>query len=169
MKKKLFLFMVMLALSAAAMAQDVSISGKVLDPASQPLIGASILVKGTTSGTVTDIDGNFSLSVPENATMEVSSIGYVTATFTVDGREYYEIVLEEDAELLESTVIIGYGTVKRTNFTGSVASYDVADSPIANIPNTTALDMLRGIAPGVQMSQTGVAGSDRARRSHLQR
>ena len=159
MKKKLFLFMVMLALSAAAMAQDVSISGKVLDPASQPLIGASILVKGTTTGTVTDIDGNFSLSVPENATMEVSSIGYVTATFTVDGREYYEIVLEEDAELLESTVIIGYGTVKRTNFTGSVASYDVADSPIANIPNTTALDMLRGIAPGVQMSQTGVAGS----------
>lgn len=159
MKKKLFLLMAMLAFSATLIAQNVGISGKVTDTSDLPVVGASILIKGTTTGTFTDIDGNFSLNVPAAATLEVSAIGYVSQTFTAGDKTVYNIRLEDDAELLESTVIVGYGTVKRTNFTGSVASYNVADSPIANLPNTTALDMLRGVAPGVQMTQSGVAGS----------
>lgn len=159
MKKKLFLTMAMLAFSATLIAQNVGISGKVTDTSDLPVVGASILIKGTTTGTFTDIDGNFSLNIPAAATLEVSAIGYISQTFTAGDKTVYNIKLEDDAELLESTVIVGYGTVKRTNFTGSVASYNVADSPIANLPNTTALDMLRGVAPGVQMTQSGVAGS----------
>lgn len=159
MKKTFFLLVAMLIASVTAMAQNVSISGKVADANGEPLIGVGILVQGTTTGTMTDIDGNFALDVPANAIIEVSSIGYATQAIPVGDKRVFNIVLEEDAELLEGTVVVGYGTVKRTNFTGSVASFNMADSPIANIPQTSALDMLRGIAPGLQMSQSGVAGS----------
>ena len=158
MKKTFFLLVAMLIASVTAMAQNVSISGKVADANGEPLIGVSILVQGTTTGTMTDIDGNFALDVPAGAILEVSSIGFVTQAIPVGKQTTFNIVLEEDAELLEGTVVVGYGTVKRTNFTGSVASFNVADSPISNIPQTSALDMLRGIAPGLQMSQSGVAG-----------
>ena len=159
MKKTFFLLVAMLIASVTAMAQNVSISGKVADANGEPLIGVSILVKGTTTGTMTDIDGNFALDVPANSIIEVSSIGFVTQAISIGNQTTFNIVLEEDAELLEGTVVVGYGTVKRTNFTGSVASYSVGDGPVANIPKTSALDMLRGLAPGLQMTQSGVAGA----------
>ncbi len=159
MKKTFFLLVAMLIASVTAMAQNVSISGKVADAAGEPLIGVGILVQGTTTGTMTDIDGNFALDVPANAIIEVSSIGYATQTIPVGDKRVFNIVLEEDAELLEGTVVVGYGTVKRTNFTGSVASYNVGEGPISNSPKTNALEMLRGIAPGITMSQSGIAGA----------
>lgn len=149
----------MLIASVTAMAQNVSISGKVADANGEPLIGVSILVQGTTTGTMTDIDGNFTLDVPAGAIIEVSSIGFVTQAIPVGNQTTFNIVLEEDAELLEGTVVVGYGTVKRTNFTGSVASYSVGEGPISNSPKTNALEMLRGIAPGITMSQSGIAGA----------
>ena len=159
MKKTFFLLVAMLIASVTAMAQNVSISGKVADAAGEPLIGVSVLVQGPTTGTMTDVDGNFTLAVPANAIIEVSSIGFVTQAIPVGNQTTFNIVLEEDAELLEGTVVVGYGTVKRTNFTGSVASYSVGEGPISNSPKTNALEMLRGIAPGITMSQSGVAGA----------
>lgn len=159
MKKTFFLLVAMLITSVTAMAQKVSISGNVADTNGDPLIGVGILVKGTTTGTMTDIDGKFALDVPANAIIEVSSIGYATQIIPVGERRTFTIVLQEDAELLEGTVVVGYGTVKRTNFTGSVASYNVGEGPISNSPKTNALEMLRGIAPGITMSQSGIAGA----------
>lgn len=159
MKKNFFLILVGLMFSVAAFAQNVSITGKVVDTQDQPLIGASVFIQGTTIGTVADINGDFQLSVPAGATLEVSSIGYVTQHIAVGDKREFAIVLEEDTELLEATVVVGYGTVKRTNFTGSVATYNVGDGPVANVPKTNAMDMLRGMATGLTISQSGVAGA----------
>lgn len=159
MKKNFFLILVGLMFSVAAFAQNVSITGKVVDTQDQPLIGASVFIQGTTIGTVADINGDFQLSVPAGATLEVSSIGYVTQHIAVGDKREFAIVLEEDTELLEATVVVGYGTVKRTNFTGSVATYNVGDSPVSNVPKTNALEMLRGLATGIQMGQSGIAGA----------
>lgn len=152
--------MAMLAVSMVALAQGtVSISGKVLDEQGEGLIGVGVMVKGTTTGTMTDNDGNFTLSVPSDAIIEVSSIGFTTQTFPLKGKTQFEIVLKEDSEMLESTVVVGYGTMKRSNFTGSVSTYKVGEGPAANFPKTNALEMLRGLAPGLSMSQSGVAGA----------
>lgn len=157
MKKVLFLCFFAL-LSFAAAAQNKDIRGKVTDESGSPVPGAGIMVKGTTVGTVTFPDGTFVLSVPDGSVLEVSCMGFTTIELTADKSEF-SIVLQEDTELLEGTVVIGYGTVKRTNFTGSVSTYSVADGPVANVPKTSALDMLRGIAPGITISQSGIAGS----------
>lgn len=159
MKKNFFLLVVMMMASVAAAAQNVSISGKVADPNGEPLVGVSILVQGTTIGTMTDIDGSFALDVPEKAILEVSSIGFESQLIAVGEKRVFDIVLQEDSELLEGTVVVGYGTVKRTNFTGSVSSYSVGEGPVSNSPKSNALEMLRGIAPGITMSQSGIAGA----------
>lgn len=159
MKKKFLMISMMLIFALTAMAQNVGISGKVVDANGEPLVGVSILVQGTTTGTMTDVDGNFALDVPADGILEVSSIGFMTQTFAIGERRTFDITLEEDAELLEGTVVVGYGTVKRTNFTGSVTTYKVSDSPLANTMPSNALELLRGAATGLTMSQSGVAGS----------
>lgn len=159
MKKKLFLLAAMLLTAVAAMAQNVGISGKVADSNGEPLIGVGILVKGTTIGTTTDIDGTFALSVPANAVLEISSIGYVTQEIAVGDKRAFDIVLADDNEMLDATVVVGYGTTRRQNFTGSVATYKVSDTPLANTTTQNALEFLRGTATGVQMGQSGVAGA----------
>ena len=158
MKKKLFLFSVMLLCSVAVFAQN-TITGSVVDGNGNPVIGAAVMIPGTTTGASTDIDGKFQLSVQKGTKLEVSSIGYKTQEFTVGDSKVYNIVLEDDSELLEGTVVIGYGTVNRKNFTGSVATYNVADAPVANMAKQNAVEMLRGMAPGLEMTQSGVAGS----------
>ena len=159
MKRLLSLFVTVLLLSVSAFAQNVGISGTVKDPAGEPLVGVSVLVKGTTTGIMTDVDGTFSLNVPADAVLEISSIGFITQDITVGSQRVFDITLQEDSELLDATVVIGYGTVKRTNFTGSVATYSVGEGPASNLNRTNALEMLRGMAPGLSMSQSGVAGS----------
>ena len=159
MVKKLFLIVSMLVLSLAAFAQTHKITGKVSDVNGEPVIGVGILVKGTTTGTASDVDGTFSLTVPDNAVLSISSIGYVSQEIAVGNKTHLDIVMEEDSQLLEGTVVIGYGTVKRTNFTGSVTNVNVGESPVSNMSKTNALDMLRGLAPGLSMSQSGIAGS----------
>ncbi len=149
----------MLLAAVTAMAQNVSITGKVADSNGEPLIGVSVFVRGTTIGTMTDADGAFALDVPADASIEVSSVGFVTQTIAVGDKRNFDIVLEDDNELLEATVVIGYGSVKRTNFTGSVQTHNVAESAVSAVPRTNPLEMLRGIATGVQMGQSGVAGA----------
>lgn len=152
----------MLLAAVTAMAQNVSITGKVADSNGEPLIGVSVFVRGTTIGTMTDAEGTFALEVPAGASIEVSSVGFVTQTIAVGDQRKFDIVLEDDNELLEATVVIGYGSVKRTNFTGSVQTHNVAESAVSAVPRTNPLEMLRGIATGVQMAQSGVAGADQS-------
>ena len=159
MKKKLFLFLVTMLTAVAAMAQGQKITGTVVDQSGEPLLGAGVVVKGTTTGTVTDIDGAFELNVPADAILEISSIGYKTLEIAVGGQTTFNIVLEDDNELLEGTVVIGYGTVKRTNFTGSVNTVNVSEGGVANAPRTNAFEMLRGLSPGLSVSQSGIAGA----------
>ena len=159
MKKILSLLTVLLMSAAAVLAQNRQITGTVVDANGEPLLGVGILVKGTTTGTVSDIDGTFSLNVPADAILEFSSIGYTTVEVPVGDRTKFDITLEEDREMLEATVVVGYGTTKRENFTGSVTTYKVADTPISNMLNSNAMEFLRGNAPGVSMSQSGVAGA----------
>ena len=159
MKKKLLLLVLALMGAVSLWAQNRQISGTVADANGEPLIGVGIIVKGTTTGTTTDVDGSFALTVPEGAVLEISSIGYVSQEIAVGNQSSFNIVLDEDNEMLEGTVVIGYGTVKRTNFTGSVTNVNVGESAVANTPKTNALDMLRGLAPGLSMSQSGIAGA----------
>ena len=158
MKRKLFLLLVTLFTAVAAMAQQ-KISGKVVDANGEPLLGAGVVVKGTTTGTVTDLDGLFELTVPAGATLEISSIGYKTLEVAVGNQTRFDLTLEDDNEMLEATVVIGYGTVKRENFTGSVATVKVGDSPISNGPKTNPMDLLRGMTTGLSIGQSGVAGA----------
>jgi TonB-linked SusC/RagA family outer membrane protein len=160
MKRKLLLLLVaVLTTCVAAMAQGTKITGKVVDANGEPLLGAGVVVKGTTTGAATDLEGQFELTVPRGAVLEVSSIGYKTVEVPVGNQTRFEIVLEDDSEMLESTVVIGYGSVKRTNFTGSVQTHNVGESAVSAVPHTSPLEMLRGLATGVQMSQSGFAGA----------
>lgn len=104
-----------------------AISGKVLDNLNEPIIGASVLEKGTTNGTITDIDGNFNLTVSENAVLAISYIGYASQEIAVSGRTDFKIILKEDSEQLDEVVVVGYGVQKKSSMTASVASVSAKD------------------------------------------
>lgn len=131
-------FVFMLCMGYFSFAQDRIISGSVLDSeTNQPLPGASIMVKGTTTGVVTDFDGNFSIDVPAvDATIVVSYIGFQTQELKVDGNSTINILLAPDSQVLNEVVVVGYGTQKKINLSGSVAVVDMKqleDRPIANV------------------------------------
>lgn len=141
-------------------AQNRSISGKVVDQANYPIVGASVVVVGNNSiGTVTDIDGAFKLSVPSGSNLNVSCIGYESQIVTPGDRTELTIVLVEDSEFLEETVVIGYGVQKKSDLTGSIAS--VKDSDFANRSTVSAAQALQGKAAGVQIvNASGAPGSE---------
>lgn len=116
----LFILLVMLGMSNSALAQNIAASGKVVDKNQEPIIGASIVVKGTTNGTVTDMDGNFRLNCAQGSTLEISFVGYVARQ--VKAGTNLSITLEEDAIMLEEAVIVGvgYGTMRKSDLTGSI-------------------------------------------------
>ncbi|MDR1645069.1 MAG: TonB-dependent receptor [Tannerellaceae bacterium] len=129
---------------------SVTIRGNVTDESGESIIGANIQVAGTTLGTVTDIDGNFELSVPPNAILRISYVGYLTQEVRLtSGRTTYNIVLREDSETLEEVVVIGYGSMKKTDITGAVVSVS-SDDVIRRNPTTLA-EGLQGMAAGVQI------------------
>lgn len=144
--------------SAYTWAQSIQVTGKVIDNLGEPMIGVSVLEKGTTNGIVTDLDGNYSLNVPQGATLVFSYIGYMTQEQTVTSGTL-NITMKEDNELLDEVVVIGYGTVKAKNFTGSVDMVKMSDSPIADLSLTSAADLLRGRLSGVIMgAESGEVG-----------
>ena len=151
----LFLF------SSEVLAQSLSISGKVIDKNSQePVIGASVLIEGTSNGTITDLDGNFMLSnVPSKGSLVVSYIGYATQTLPINGRTSFSVVLAEDTETLDEVVVIGYGVQKKVNLTGSVSS--VKGDALERRPVADATQSLQGMVPGllVSNSNTGRPGA----------
>lgn len=147
----LFLLVAMISLSVSA--QNVTVKGTVTDKTGETVIGASVVEKGNTSnGTITDIDGNFSLSVPANATLVISYVGMRSQDVDIKGKQSIQVVLEDDAQALEEVVVIGYGSVKRKDLTGSVAT--VGAEALAAVPVASATEALQGKMAGVQITTT---------------
>lgn len=157
MKRLLSLFMLLLAVGIIS-AQQLKVKGTVLDKkTNEPIIGASVLVKNTTNGVITDLDGHFELTnVPKGSDLLISYVGYQSQNIQVsDGRTSIQIYLSEDSELLEEVVVVGYGTQKKQDITGSVVS--VGEGKFTAGVNTNAFQMINGKASGVHVSQTSSA------------
>ncbi len=149
-----------LALAAAllfctAVMAQVAVTGVVKDAAGEPVIGASILVVGTTNGTITDIDGNFNLNVAADATLQISYIGYKEEVIPINGQTNLQVTLHEDAEVLDDVVVVGYGVVKKNDATGSVTAIKPDDMNKGLVTN--AQDMLQGKIAGVNITTSGGA------------
>ena len=144
-----------------ASAQNRTISGTVVDTGGQPVIGAAVTVVGNTRiGAATDINGAFTLTVPAGANCNVESIGYKSQTFAVGNQTTFNIVLEDDTEMLEETVVIGYGVQKKSDLTGAVAS--VRSDDLKDRSTTDAAAALQGKAAGVQIINTSGAPGEGA-------
>lgn len=138
--------------------QKVTISGLVKDNTKLPAIGASVVELGTSNGTITDVDGNFSLTVPVNATIQVSYIGYKTKKVKVNSTEKISVVLEEDSETLDEIVVVGYGAIKKSDLTSSIST--VKGKELQKISSGNPLSALQGKVSGVQITNTsGAPGS----------
>lgn len=130
-----------------------TITGKVVDDKGESVIGASIAVQGTTLGTITNLDGEYTLAnVPENSEVTVSFIGYKTLIFKANDKALSKITLKEDTEMLDEVVVVGYGTVKKRDLTGSISSVNA--QKIADVPVTSVVEALQGRSPGVVVSNT---------------
>lgn len=134
--------------------QAIRVSGIITDKNGEAIIGANILEKGnTTNGTISDMDGNFSLTVPENAILVISYIGYDKVEIPVNGRSVIQITLTEDSQTLEEVVVVGYGTQKKVNLTGSVSTVNFEKEALSR-PITTAAAALSGMSAGLQVMQS---------------
>ncbi|WP_417141934.1 carboxypeptidase-like regulatory domain-containing protein, partial [Phocaeicola coprocola] len=120
--QRLFFVALLSVLAVGAFAQSKTVLGTVLDKTGESVIGASVVVKGTTNGTITDFDGKFTLqNVPDNGTIQVSFVGYKTVDIQVKGQSTVKIILEEDTETLDEVVVVGYGVQKKSDVTGAMA------------------------------------------------
>ena len=138
-----------------AFAQSVMVKGVVKDTSGEAIIGASVLEKGTTNGTITDFDGNFALNVSKNAVLVVSFVGYKNEEIPVAGKSSLKITLKEDSKALEEVVVIGYGSTRKSDVTGSIAS--VGGEKLREMPATNITYALQNRVAGVDMSQTSSA------------
>ena len=144
---------------AATWAQDISVSGTVLDAQGEPVTGATVMQQGTSNGTVTDLDGKFQLDAPANGTLVVSYVGYKDAEVAVRGRAIIEqIELSADNNVLDQVVVVGYGTQKKADLTGSVSIVNAEEMKKAS--NSNISTMLEGRVPGVQITTDGQPGAD---------
>lgn len=159
MKQKLILCLCMILASTAMFAQNLTVQGTVTEQATgYPALGTSIQVKGTTNGTVADMDGNYLISnVPSNAVLVFSAIGMATQEIPVGGRSSINVALVEDHLMLDETVVIGYGTAKSKDLTGSIAS--VKADEIVSTPISSPMGALQGKIAGVQVVNSGAPGS----------
>ena len=150
--KLLVLMFLLMCMPFALFAQNIAIRGEVRDANNEPIIGANVLVKGTTNGTVTDLDGGFTLHVPINSTLVVTFVGYQTKEIPVDGKRQFNIVLEEDTKSLDEVVVVGYGTARKSDVTGSIAS--VQGGVLREVPAANISYALQSRVAGVDMTQT---------------
>ncbi|MCF0213180.1 MAG: carboxypeptidase-like regulatory domain-containing protein, partial [Muribaculaceae bacterium] len=120
-RKAVLAVIAMLCLALPALAQKITVTGTVVDSTGEPLIGASVVEQGTTNGTATDIDGNYTINVAGNATLVFSYVGCNTQEVAVNGRNRIDVTMEENSVMLKEVVAIGYGVVKKSDATGSVS------------------------------------------------
>lgn len=136
-----------------AFAQSFQLKGTVVDASGEPVIGASVLEKGTTNGIITDLDGRFMLTINPQSSLIVSYVGYKPQTLAVNGRHEIKVVLQEDAQMLEETVVIGYGTMKKSDMTGAISSVNVED--LTKRATTNPAEALQGKVAGVNILKDG--------------
>lgn len=156
--KALLTLLVGLFLSIGAFAQQIAVKGHVKDTTGEPVIGANVLVKGTTHGTITDFDGNFMLNVPKDAILSVSFVGYKSAE--VKAASTVMVTLEDDSQVLDAVVVIGYGSVKKNDMTGSVTA--IKPDKLNKGLITNAQDMMTGKIAGVSVVSKGGAPGEGA-------
>ena len=156
--KALLTLLVGLFLSIGAFAQQIAVKGHVKDTTAEPVIGANVLVKGTTNGTITDFDGNFMLNVPKDAILSVSFVGYKSAE--VKAASTVMVTLEDDSQVLDAVVVIGYGSVKKNDMTGSVTA--IKPDKLNKGLITNAQDMMTGKIAGVSVISKGGAPGEGA-------
>ena len=138
--------------------REITVKGKVVDENQEPMPGVTVTVSGTTKGTVTDLEGNYSITVEENASLVFSFIGYESQTVEVGNRSVINISLGEDTKSLEEIIVVGYGTQKKVNLTGAITPVNSED--INEIPTTNLSNTLAGRAPGVNVTGTsGLSGA----------
>ncbi len=162
--RRLLLLCLMMVSSAMMMAQD-RVTGKVVDASGDPVIGASVVVKGTSNGVVTDLNGNFSIAgVPQNAQLVISYVGCRTQTLAVNGRQSFNVSLEEDKQQLDEVVVVGYGVQRKSDVTGALTR--VGEKELNLKPVNNAFEALQGKAAGVDITTSerpGEVGSIRIR------
>lgn len=152
-----YLCLSLLFLSLTASAQDVQVKGQVVDDKGEAVIGASVKVKETPQGVITDINGNFSVRAPKNGHLIVSSVGYATKTVALSGATLpLKIVLSESAENLKEVVVVGYGSMQKKDLTGSVSTLNAKNFQKGAI--STASDLLVGKIAGVQITPEALLG-----------
>ena len=150
---RVLLLMILAVFSLSVSAQTITATGNVKDATGDPIIGASIVEKGNTSnGTITNLNGDFSLKVPANATLIVSYIGMKTQEIAIKGKNKIDVTLSDDTKALDEVVVIGYGTAKRKDITGSVAT--VSSEVLSTVPVASATEALQGKMAGVQITTT---------------
>lgn len=153
--KALLITLVGLFLSIGAFAQQITVKGHVKDATGEPVIGANVLVKGTTNGMITDFDGNFTLNAPKESIISISFVGYQTVE--VKAAPSVIVTLQDDSQLLNDVVVIGYGQVKKNDMTGSVMA--IKPDELSKGITTNAQDMLSGKIAGVSViSNDGTPG-----------
>ena len=152
LKKALAVAALTLAAPFFALAQNITVSGTVTDASGETVIGAAVMVLNTTVGAVTGVDGTYSLQVSPSATLEVACMGYTTQRIPVQGRTRIDIVMTDDAQALDAIVVIGYGSARKTDVTGSIAS--MGGESLREVAAGDFTRSLNGRVAGVQMSQT---------------
>lgn len=146
------MILAVLCVGLPVFAQNITVTGTVEDETGEPVMGASVIVDGTSNGMATDLDGNFTIpNVSPKAKLVVSYIGYKTETVSVDGRTNIKVVLKEDSEVLDEVVVVGYGTMKKSDLTGSVSSVDTEKLNAKGAPSI--LENLQGTTPGVNITK----------------
>lgn len=139
-------------------AQQVNVTGVVKDISGMGIPGASVIEKGTSNGTIAGVDGTFSIKVPANAVLQISCMSYLTVEANVGSRSFIEVVLKDDTELLDEVLVIGYGTIRKSDLTGAVSAVTnekFKDSPVPNVGQA-----LQGKVAGVQIIDSGTPGSN---------
>ncbi|HUX55971.1 MAG TPA: TonB-dependent receptor [Bacteroidales bacterium] len=158
LKQKLLLSIALLFFLSSNIWAQIVVTGKVIDTENQPVVGANVVVKGTTIGAVTGIDGNFSISVPSSSsTITVSFIGYISQEIVVGNRTVINVTLESEATFLDEVVVIGYGTVQRRDLTGSVTS--VKSAEIKKVPSQSPLEAIQGRVAGADITKNDGSSS----------
>lgn len=160
MKNQRFLLWLFSLLTGTAtmIARQYPLHGTVLDEAGDGIVGATLMVEGSSYGTATDLDGNFTLDVSDGDVLSVSYIGYLGQKIKINGQSELTITMLVDDRELDEVVVVGYGSMQRKNFTGAASTVKVADTPLSLIPTVNAVDALRGTVPGITLSQPIWAG-----------
>jgi len=140
--RSLAILVLSLSTALAAFAQNATVTGRVIDELDEPMIGAGVMQKGTTNGTITDLDGQFRLVVPKGATVVFTTIGYLTEERVIDGDVTLEIKLMPDSQMIEETVVVGYGVQRKSDVTGSISQVKEEDIQ-TDLPAGAVVDVVK--------------------------